>query len=86
MMERMTKAPLCYVQEDGCLGKIGFYARTLGESGVYAVVDPFILQTYGAVLKDAFVRENVPLRMQAVEGECCRQNIDRMIAELRGGV
>ena len=83
MMERMTKAPLCYVQEDGCLGKIGFYARTLGESGVYAVVDPFILQTYGAVLKDAFVRENVPLRMQAVEGECCRQNIDRMIAELR---
>lgn len=82
-MERMTRAPLCYVQEDGCLGKIGSYARMLGHDGVYAVVDPFILQTYGGALQEAFARENVPLHMRAAEGECCRENIDRMIAELR---
>lgn len=81
-MERMTRAPLCYVQEDGCLPKIASYARTLGEAGVYAVVDPFVLQTYGDTLRQSFTSGGIPLVLKAAEGACCRAQIDCMIGEL----
>lgn len=81
-MERMTKSPLCYVQEDGCLQKIAFYTRALGEGGVYAVMDPFVLQTYGETVSHCFASHGVSLVMKEASEVCCRESIDRMIKEL----
>lgn len=81
-MERITKTPLCYVQEDGCLQKIAFYTRSLGEGGVYAVMDPFVLQAYGETISRCFASHGVSLVMKEASGVCCRERINRMIEEL----
>lgn len=81
-MERITKTPLCYVQEDGCLQKIAFYTRSLGEGGVYVVMDPFVLQAYGETVSHCFASHGVRLVMKEASGVCCRERINRMIEEL----
>lgn len=81
-MERITKAPLCYVQEDGCLQKIAFYTRSLGEGGVYAVMDPFVLRTYGEAVSHCFASHGISLVMKEASEVCCRESIDHMIKEL----
>ncbi|MFR8011092.1 MAG: glycerol dehydrogenase [Clostridia bacterium] len=81
-MERITKTPLCYIQEDGCLQKIAFYTRSLGEGGVYAVMDPFVLQAYGETVSRCFASHGVSLVMKEASGVCCRESINRMIEEL----
>lgn len=83
-MERMTKAPLCYIQEKGCLSRIAAHAMTLGSHGIYAVVDPFVLQTYGALLKKAFDNSALKLVLRPADGVCSHENIERMIGELNG--
>lgn len=81
-MERITETPLRYVQEDGCLQKIAFYTRSLGEGGVYAVMDPFVLQAYGETISHCFASGGVRLVMKEASGVCCRESINRMIEEL----
>ena len=83
-MERMTRAPLVYIQEDGCLNNIGAYAAGLGSGGVYAIADPFVLQTYGGVLSGSFSSRGISWEPRPVDGECCMEQIERMIGELRG--
>lgn len=79
----MTRAPLVYIQEDGCLKKIARYAAALGSSGVCAVADPFVLDTYGCMMAECFPSGGMKWMPHPVEGECCMEQIGRVISGLR---
>lgn len=78
-MRRITNAPLKYVQGAGAIGHLKEYTDILGTTGVYALIDGFILDHYESLIKKSFNSKKTPFHMLRFGGECTAEEIDRVI-------
>jgi glycerol dehydrogenase len=77
-MDKIIISPSKYVQGKQVLGSIAGYVKALGQNPL-AIADNFVTGLVGATVKESFEKEAMPLAMDMFNGECSRQEIDRII-------
>lgn len=78
-MRRITNAPLKYVQGAGAISHLKEYTDIVGTTGVYALIDGFILDNYEKQIKKSYAPHKTPFHMLRFSGECTSEEIDRVI-------
>ncbi|WP_379144825.1 glycerol dehydrogenase [Paenibacillus sp. sgz500992] len=81
-MNQVIYSPSKYIQGGGEISKLGAYCRQMGATGAYAIVDPYILATYGNDIVSSFDAESMPLVQREFKGECCLKLVEQIVAEL----
>lgn len=77
-MDKIIISPSKYVQGENVLGSIAGYVKALGEKPL-AIADDFVTGLVGGTVNESFKKEEMPLAMDVFNGECSRQEIDRLI-------
>jgi glycerol dehydrogenase len=77
-MDKIIISPSKYVQGENALASIGEYVKPLGQKAL-AIADDFVTGLVGAQVKSSFVEADGELIMEKFNGECSRQEIDRLI-------
>lgn len=80
-MLRAIQSPRKYIQGQGEIDRLEDYAKGLGTQGAYAIIDDFILNTYGERIRASFPGGH--LIMERFGGECSKQEIDRLMADVK---
>lgn len=75
-------SPGKYVQGSQALAQLYAYVADLGKNGALAIVDPFVLEHYAAQLTQSFAGKKIPIYLEEFQGECSREEIDRLAVEL----
>ncbi len=70
-----------YVQGEGALSVLGEEAGRLG-SRAFGIVDPFVAESMGEEIRSALA-DRVELTLEAMNGECSDEEIDRLTERLR---
>lgn len=81
-MNQVIYSPSKYIQGGGEISKLGAYCTQMGATGAYAIVDPYILATYGNDIVSSFDAESMPLVQREFKGECCLKLVEQIVAEL----
>lgn len=74
-MKRIICAPSEYIQGQGELKNLYYYATNLGQTNAYAIVDPYILDNYGTDIMDNFKDKSFSIHMHRFNGEACESEI-----------
>ncbi|WED26324.1 glycerol dehydrogenase [Vibrio sp. DW001] len=77
-MDKIIISPSKYVQGENVLSSIAGYVKALGENPL-AIADEFVTGLVGHTVKTSFQKEEMLLAMDVFNGECSRQEIDRII-------
>lgn len=83
-MKTIINSPSKYIQGNGELANLNNYASSLGEKGVYAIVDPFVLEHFSNKIKDPFNGDKLKLTTWKFNGESSQKEIDAIVAGLKG--
>ncbi len=83
-MTRVTYSPRKYVQGSGTLSELGRHAAALGQKGAYAVLTPFAFDHCAGDVEKSFADAGFAVRTHRFGGECCQQEVDGIVEELRG--
>lgn len=83
-MPRIVIAPGKYIQGPGEIKKLYEYTSVYGDDGVYALVDKFILESYGDLIKDNFKNISGLFTIAEFGGECSQQEITQHTSEIYG--
>lgn len=73
------QSPAKYVQGAGELLNLPKYCQALAAEGAYVLIDPFILDNYGASFEHSFQVHSYKAHFSAFQGECSRVEIDRQV-------
>jgi glycerol dehydrogenase len=79
---RSFGGPNKYIQKAGELSRLGEHAATLGRKA-FLLADPFVLDQYGAVLKQSMEASGVAYQLERFNGECSSGEIDRVTGLVR---
>ncbi|TBT04079.1 glycerol dehydrogenase [Vibrio parahaemolyticus] len=77
-MDKIIISPSKYVQGENVLGSIAGYVKALGENPL-AIADSFVTGLVGDTVKQSFEQNEMEHSMELFNGECSRQEIDRII-------
>ncbi|MBR9786650.1 MAG: glycerol dehydrogenase [Vibrionaceae bacterium] len=77
-MDKIIISPSKYIQGENVLGSIAGYVKALGENPL-AIADTFVTGLVGDTVKHSFEQNEMTLAMDLFNGECSRQEIDRII-------
>lgn len=80
-MTQILYSPSRYIQGIGEIQKLGNYCEQLGAKRAVAIVDPFILTRYKEEITISFASCSIPLELVEFQGECSRNQVDRIIHE-----
>lgn len=78
-MKKVIYSPSKYIQGAHELENLHKYFTNLGEKGVYAIVDPFIMDTYKDKITQGFDDNNITVALEKFQGECSKNEVDRII-------
>lgn len=84
-MNQIIYSPSKYIQGSGEISKLGAYCTEMGAKGAYAIVDPYILSTYGSDIVRSFDAESMPLVQREFRGECSLMLVEQIAGELDMG-
>ena len=84
MSKTIILSPSRYVQGPGEIENLAEYFSKLGEKKAYMIVDTFILKNYEEAIASSFKKANIPYKMVEFGGECSKNEINRIIADLKG--
>ncbi|USD67714.1 glycerol dehydrogenase [Vibrio sp. SCSIO 43136] len=76
-MDKIIISPSKYVQGEGVIGNIAGYVKALG-GNAFAIADEFVTGLVGDTLATSFAAEEMPLATDIFNGECSREEIDRL--------
>ncbi|ASU21268.1 glycerol dehydrogenase [Vibrio qinghaiensis] len=77
-MDKIIISPSKYVQGENALRSIAGYVKALGENPL-AIADGFVTSLVGETVKKSFADQKMAHSMELFNGECSRQEIDRII-------
>ncbi|WP_108652262.1 glycerol dehydrogenase [Dongshaea marina] len=77
-MDKIIISPSKYVQGENTLNSIGEYVSPLGKKAL-AIADDFVTGLVGDQVATSFALAQGELTLETFNGECCRQEIDRLI-------
>lgn len=80
-MKTVIYSPTKYIQGPDELTKLHDYIQPLAKTGAYAIVDPFILDTYEAAITGSFAGK-MPIHTRRFAGECSKVEINRIVEAL----
>tara|TARA_R110001583_G_scaffold66935_4_gene191879 strand:- start:379 stop:1461 length:1083 start_codon:yes stop_codon:yes gene_type:complete len=78
-MDKIIISPSKYVQGAGALNSIGAYVKPLGQKAL-AIADDFVTGLVGTQVTESFATSEGELVLEKFNGECCRPEIERLIA------
>ena len=81
-MRKIICSPSKYIQGEGELTKLPELYGELGITGAYLIVDKFIIELYGDVIKKSFEEKEVPYTLMPFGGECCVSEIEKHRGDL----
>ncbi len=82
-MKKMICSPGSYVQGSGELKRLAEYYQGFGKEGAYLIVDKFIYDSYKDEIKGSFQEKDVPFTAKVFGGECCQEEIDLHIGQMK---
>jgi glycerol dehydrogenase len=82
-MKRVINSPSKYVQGSNELSNLNIYASSLGKKGVYAIVDPFVLEHFGSKIEMGFKEDKLKLITWKFNGESSQKEIDTIVENLK---
>lgn len=77
-MDKIIISPSKYVQGENALNNIGQYVKPLGKKAL-AIADDFVTGLVGEQVTLSFAEADVQLALEKFNGECSRQEIERLI-------
>lgn len=78
-MDKIIISPSKYIQGANALDSIGRYVNPLGQKAL-AIADDFVTGLVGEQVTKSFAAVQGDLLLETFNGECCRVEIDRLIA------
>lgn len=81
-MARIIMAPGKYVQGMGELGRLGEYAKLLGDA-VFCISSPSGLERMTAQVEEGCRRAGMRVVLEAMTGECSQAEVDRLVARMK---
>lgn len=84
-MKKIICSPLKYIQGKGELLHLSEYASALGEKGIYAVVDSYILEHYREEIESSFSDHSLKINLRKFGGESSQTEIDSIKNDLLDG-
>ena len=78
-MDKIIISPSKYVQGENALNSIGEYVKPLGQKSL-AIADDFVTGLVGEQVAESFATADSQLVLEKFNGECSRQEIERLIA------
>jgi len=85
MSKMIILSPSKYVQGPGEIENLAEYFQKLGEKKAYMIVDTFILKHYEEAITSSFKQTNTSYEMFEFGGECSKNEVNRLVANLKGG-
>lgn len=76
---RTYGGPNKYVQRAGELERLGQHVSSLGKKA-FLLADAFVMERYGALIRQSMERAGVPFEIERFNGECSQGEIDRVTA------
>lgn len=76
---RAFGSPLKYIQRAGEIDRLGDHLKPLGKT-VFVLVDGFVFEKLGKSILASLQGGGLTLTMERFNGECCREEIDRVTA------
>lgn len=83
-MKRIMIAPSNYVQGSGELRHLAEYVKQLGGSKAYIITGPHVVKVHKDDIEYSFKQSGAPFHLEVYCGECCDEEIDRLVADLSG--
>lgn len=77
-MDKIIISPSKYVQGENAINSIGEYVKPLGQKAL-AIADDFVTGLVGTQVTESFGRAQGQLALEKFNGECSRQEIERLI-------
>ncbi|MDB5523935.1 MAG: putative glycerol dehydrogenase [Rhizobium sp.] len=74
---RSYGGPNKYIQRAGEMGRLGEHISKLGDKA-FLLADPFVLDQYGAMLKDSMEASGIAYQIERFNGECSSGEIERV--------
>ncbi len=79
-MSKIIISPSKYVQGKGELTKFGIHAKSLGKKFLI-IASPNGIKRTKTILEKSCKNFNIQLIFEPFNGECCKEEIDRLVAE-----
>lgn len=81
-MAQIIGSPSKYIQGNGEITRLYNYVSGISKKGAFAIVDGFVFENYTDDINRSFEGENLPLTLARFNGECSKNEIDRLKKEM----
>ncbi|MFC7421347.1 glycerol dehydrogenase [Iodobacter arcticus] len=78
-MEKIISSPGKYIQGKGALSSLAKYSQQLGDKALI-ISGSTVQQIASHIITKSFEEAHAAFHMETFEGECCRKEIDRLVA------